>query len=137
MALHFAPHPGMVLVCDYDFGRSMAVPSEMTKRRPVVVVSRRQPLVAGPYLVVPFSTQAPLHPDRTHYRVPAGTYEFLARDTDSWAKCALVSAVGAARLYRLWLQGAYTTPRLAPADLRAIRLGVIHALGALPLLDSG
>ena len=137
MALRFAPHPGMVLLCDYDLGRSIALPGEITKRRPVVVVSRRGRPVAEPYLVVPFSTQAPLHPDRTHYRVPAGTYHFLARDTDSWAKCALVSAVGAARLHRLWLQGAYTTPRLSAADLRAIRLGVIHAMGALPLLDSG
>ena len=137
MALRFAPHPGMVLLCDYDLGRSIALPGEITKRRPVVVVSRRGRPVAEPYLVVPFSTQAPLHPDRTHYRVPAGTYHFLARDTDSWAKCALVSAVGASRLDRLKSQGAYSAPRLAAADLRAIRLGVIHALGALPLLDSG
>jgi uncharacterized protein YifN (PemK superfamily) len=69
MALRFVPHPGTVLLCDYDLGRSGTVPPEMTKRRPVVVVSARGRSMIGPYLVVPFSTQAPRLPNRSHYRL--------------------------------------------------------------------
>jgi len=136
MTLQFIPHAGTVLICDFDLGRSMTVGSELTKRRPVVVVSRRGRPVGELVLVVPFSTRAPLHPDRTHHRIPAGTYPYLARDVDSWAKCALVSAVAPSRLDRLWLRGFYVAPRLSAADLHAIRLGVIDALGELPLLES-
>ncbi len=124
-------------MCDYDLGRSVTVPPEMTKRRPVVVMSGRRRRIVGPYLVVPLSTQAPRQPDRTHYRLPAGTYDFLARDADSWAKCELVTAVGSARLDRLLHRGAYVAPRVADADLRAIRLGVIYALGGRSLLERG
>lgn len=137
MALLFAPHPGTVLVCDYDLGRSLTVTPEMTKRRPVVVVSARSRSIIGPYLVVPLSTRAPQRPDRTHHRLTVGTYDFLSNEADSWAKCALVTAVGSRRLDRFWRQGAYTVPRIADADLRAIRLGVIHALGAIGLLKAG
>jgi uncharacterized protein YifN (PemK superfamily) len=137
MALQFIPHPGTVLICDYDLGRSAVMPPEMDKRRPVVVVSPRRRRVIGPFLVVPFSTSAPLHPDPTHHHIPAGTYDFLAQDRDSWAKCELVSAVAASRLDRLWNRGAYIAPRVSDADLHAVRLGMIHAIGAAPLLESG
>jgi len=137
MALLFAPHPGTVLVCDYDLGRSLTVSPEMTKRRPVVVVSARSRSIIGPYLVVPLSTQAPQRPGRTHHRLPVGAYDFLANDADSWAKCALVTAVGSRRLDRFWRQGVYIVPRITAADRRAIRLGVIHALGAIDLLKAG
>src|SRR6266446_4683004 len=98
MALQFAPDAGTVLVCDYDLGRADIVPAEMTKRRPVVVVSPRRRHFTGTYLVVPLSTQPPLHPDRTHYRLQAGTYYFLSSETDSWAKCEMVGAVSTQRL---------------------------------------
>jgi len=137
MALRFVPDPGSVLVCDYDLGRPAAILPEMTKRRPVVVVSPRRRRVISPFLVVPFSTQAPLHPDRAHYRIAAGAYGFLARDADSWAKCDLVSAVAGERLDRLWYRGSYRVPRISHADLRGVRLGVIHAISAAELLQSG
>ena len=133
MALHFVPEPGTVLLCDYDLGRSSVDAQEMTKVRPVVVLSPRRRAESGPYLIVPFSTQAPSSPSGVHYRIPAGTYAFLTRHADSWAKGEFVSSVGELRLDRLRRNRSYLSPRLRDADLRAIRMCVIRALGALPL----
>lgn len=135
MALRFVPHPGTVLLCDYDLGRSASIAGEITKRRLVVVVSPHRRRHLGPYVIVPLSTQSPRFSDATHHRILAGSYDFLTRDADSWAKCELVSAVGSQRLSRLRRHGVYLTPRIGIQDLRLIRLGVIHALGARSLLD--
>ena len=129
MALQFVPHPGTVLICDYDLGRSASMPFEMTKRRPVVVISPHRRTHLRPYLVIPFSTQVPALPGPTHHRILAGSYDFLSSARDSWAKCELVSAVDTQRLDRLLYRGCYLAARLTAADLLGIRLGVIHALG--------
>ena len=136
MALHFVPHAGTVVACDYDLGRSVSIAGEMSKRRPVVVVSRHS-AQGGPYLVVPLSTTVPLHADRTHHRIPIGSYDFLRSSADTWAKAAMVGAVGGQRLDRLRHRGRHFAPRLRAADLHAIRLAVIHAVGAHPLLGTG
>ena len=134
MGLQFVPAAGTVLLCGYDFGRTSVDPHEMTKRRPVVVLSAHRRDGAGPYLVVPFSTTAPAHLTNVHYRIPAGTYSFFTDKADVWAKCDFVSAVGRQRLGRLQREGGSFTPQLHDVDLRGIRLGVVRALGAWPLL---
>jgi uncharacterized protein YifN (PemK superfamily) len=134
MALGFVPQPGTILLCDYDRGRVRPLQSEMTKCRPVVVLSERPRWSQRPFVVVPFSTQAPAQPEPIHYRIPAGRYPFFAPDADSWAKCEFVSAVSVERLDRLWRNNMHVAPRLHDADLQGILLGVIRAIGGRSLL---
>lgn len=134
MPLHFHPRPGTVLVCDFDAARVRALPLEMTKRRPVVVVSRSRRHESGPLLVVPLSTTKPLRPTDVHVRLPAGSYPFLIGSADSWAKCDCVAAVSPARLDRLRRNGQYIAPFLDEEDVLAIRRAVVAAIGASHLL---
>ncbi len=113
-------------MCDYTTGFTAP---EMVKRRPVVVLSPRARRRPGPYLVVPFSTTAPLPVESYHVRLPVGRYAFFRSGRDVWAKCDMVSAVSAQRLDRLRVGGAWMTPAIRPEDLAAVQRGVLHALG--------
>ena len=101
---------------------------EMTKRRPVVVVS---PHIARPVvLVVPLSQAQPREIRPIHIRLTK-SYAFLSRG-HVWAKCDLVAHAGRARLDRLYHDRrlvAGRASRLDRSDLHAIRRGVLHALG--------
>ena len=134
VALHFHPRPGTVLLCDYELGRLKAFPDEMTKRRPVVVLSQKRRQGSGPVIVVPFSTTAPQHPDERHVRIVAGSYEFLRSDVDSWVKCEFMTAVSGRRLDRLRRNGAYILPQLDNSDFRLILRAVARAIGGAGLL---
>lgn len=123
MPITFAPERGRVLVCDFDMAVDRpagypatpadptainkvalaAIPAEMTKIRPVVVVSptSRNGLHArgpGHVLVVPFSTVPPRTPDATDVHFAARSYPAFSRE--SWAKCALLACVSHQRLNR-------------------------------------
>lgn len=122
MPIHgFHPHPGTVLLCDFDrYSQAGAsrVP-EIMKRRPVIVFSRRE-TQAGTCLVVPLSTAVPRVVRPYHHCIRAGTYPFLHGQQDSWAKCDMLSVVAYYRLDRLDDAGKWTTPRIALDDLRQI-----------------
>ena len=67
MALLFVPSPGTLLMCDFDTGFQ---PPEMTKRRPVVVVSpRRRRAMTKLCTVVPLSTAVPNQVEPFHHRM--------------------------------------------------------------------
>ena len=130
MAITFSPRPGTVLLCDYGLGRGEHVPPEMTKRRPVVVLSRhswrqRRSLV----IVVPLSTAAPPEANELNVRIAAGSYAFLRPDVDSWAKCDCVSAVSIRRLDRLLRRRSYIEAHLRATDFADIVRATIHAVG--------
>lgn len=73
MPITFSPKPGTVLLCDYDLGRTAHVPPDMTKRRPVVVVSpRSRHHFRSLILVVPLSTVAPAFADELSVRIRRG-----------------------------------------------------------------
>lgn len=127
--LHFAPRPGTVLLCDYDLGRASRLPGEMTKRRPVIVVSMRWRRRTDPIVIVPLSTSAPVEPDERQVRFAAGTYGFLRQDVDSWAKCEFVSAVSTERLGQPWQSRSRRAPQLRDADVRLVTLAVARATG--------
>ena len=120
MPIHFVPAPGTVLLCDYSTG---FVPPEMTKRRPVVVLS---PFSAhsSTVLVVPISTSRPVPHEAHHVLIPAGKYRFLHRGVDCWIKGDMISAVSLTRLSPL-----LSSASLSARHFRAVQRAVLHALG--------
>jgi mRNA interferase MazF len=117
MPIQFLPRPGTVLLCDYTTG---FVPPEMTKRRPVVVLS------PGPQtlLVVPLSTSEPTPRELHHVQILAGHYRFLDRRVDSWVKGDMISAVSLKRLSPL-----SSSACLSAHHFLAVQRAVLHALG--------
>ena len=120
----------MVLICDFSGFR----PPEMTKRRPVVVVGEEGTGRVGTCLVVPLSTVAPDPVMGFHHRLDPASLPTSMRGDLAWAKCDMVTAVACDRLDRV-MNGRdalgkryYVTHEVVPADLVAIRRGVLVAL---------
>jgi uncharacterized protein YifN (PemK superfamily) len=124
MALTFHPKAGMVLVCDF---RGAIVP-EISKVRPVVVISPNHPRRAGLVTVVPLSTTTP-EPVRTfHYRL--SRHPIPSWSTAPWAKCDLVTSVSIERLDRVRLgHGKYGVGHVDEEELRQIRLAAARSFG--------
>lgn len=134
MALLYHPRPGEILLCNYDTG---FVAPEMTKRRPVVVVSprlrRRDDLVA----VVPLSTTCPV-PVESHHCVII-LAQPLPEPFDSpsmWAKCDMLATVARSRLDRFRagrrISGGgryYVSGQLDREQLTGIRRAILCGLG--------
>ncbi|MCY4375334.1 MAG: type II toxin-antitoxin system PemK/MazF family toxin [Spirochaetaceae bacterium] len=123
MALLFPPHPGTFLMCDFNTGFE---PPEMTKRRPVVVISPRPKNRVGLCTVVPLSTAAPNPVRRFHYLMAERSLPPELRGQDSWAKCDMLCTVSLRRLD--WVSGRRAL-RVLDEDLVAIRRCVAVALG--------
>lgn len=132
MALQYYPNPGEILLCDYNTG---FIEPEMTKRRPVVVISPRLRRRAGLVGVVPLSTTEPDPVEAHHCRLELATP--LPHPFDSpvmWAKCDMVATVAHARLdrfragrkdgSRVFLSGA-----LRDDQLKAVKAAVLCGLG--------
>lgn len=95
MALKFHPDQGTVLICDFKG----FVEPEMTKRRPVIVISPKRK--HGPRLctVVPLSTTAPRPVERCHVRLEfAPTLPEPYDQRVCWAKCDMIYQVSFERL---------------------------------------
>jgi len=134
MALTYYPQIGEILLCDYTTG--FIIP-EMTKRRPVVVISprlrRRNDLVA----VVPLSTTDPT-PAETHH-CPLTLTKALPAPFDGlemWAKCDMVATVSRQRLDRFKAGrkangGArvYLSGQLDADQIKAVKAAVLCGLG--------
>jgi uncharacterized protein YifN (PemK superfamily) len=115
-------------MCDF----SGFVPPEMTKIRHVVVISprsRRTNLQNGTCLVVPFSTQPPVHPEPYHVLIARGVYPFFHADKEVWAKANLITHVSFGRLDRVLIDGRYSHAELNPDDFKRIKYAVGHAIG--------
>ena len=124
MAITFHPKAGMVLICDFRG----AVPPEMSKIRPIVVVSPNHPRRAGLVTVVPLSATAPDPIRSFHYRLtraPLPTGPAAVR-----AKCDLVTSVSIARLDRARIgRGEYLVGHVDDQELRQIRLAAARSFG--------
>jgi uncharacterized protein YifN (PemK superfamily) len=132
----YYPKPGEILLCNYDTG--FIIP-EMTKRRPVVVVSPRLRRRADLVGVVPLSTSAPDTIELHHCRIE------LARplpapfdDPVMWAKCDMLATVAHARLDRFKIgrrtgTGArarlYVSGQLDTEQLKAVKSAILCGLG--------
>lgn len=134
MAITFVPNAGTVLMCDF----TGFIPPEMTKVRHVVVLSPRGRSVNiqnGTCLVVPFSTQPPIHREPYHLLMPAGVYPFFRADKEVWAKANLITHVSFARLDRVIVGNRHTHAALNSDDFKLIKQGVLHAVGLGMLTD--
>ena len=132
MPLIFQPQPGAILVCDY----SGSVQPEMTKVRPVVVVSpnfkNRRDLCA----VVPLSTSCPDPIENFHYELTlksaaAGALRF----PHDGVKGDMLATVSHARLDLVRTgrnamgKRTYVNRLVPKADLDAIYSAVLNGLG--------
>lgn len=133
MALAYHPAAGEIVLCDYSTG--FMVP-EMVKRRPVVIISPRLRHRNDLVTVVPLSTTAPNPLE--NYQCQIALAMPLPKPFNSvvmWAKCDMVATVCLARLDRFRAGrgpgGArkFVTGNLDAAQLRDVRIAVLHALG--------
>lgn len=132
MPLMFHPHPGMVLICDFNTGFKAP---EMIKRRPVVVISPRPRRSSQLCTIVPLSTTAPNPVEPFHHRMdPKSLPGKLAR-RETWAKCDMLATVSLERLDRVFVRKdpdgkrIYVAEKVIEEDLVAIRRAVMTALG--------
>ena len=125
-ASKFHPHAGALLMCDF---RGYVVP-EITKRRPVIIVTPRLSYRPRLCTIVPTSTTSPDHPQPFHVLLSRNYHPNEADDLPVWAKCDLIANVSFARLDRFKVRvRKFATPKVSADDLRAVRIGLLHALG--------
>lgn len=131
MALLHHPNPGEILTCSFD---DVAVGAEMVKRRPAIVVSRRETHSRGLCTVVPLSTTAPLPPRAWHHPMPHLRVIGWQAAGDIWAKCDVLCTVSTERLRKPYTKTRHgrnhVTQSLDPTDLAAV-LACIRAYLAL------
>jgi mRNA interferase MazF len=136
--LPYHPNPGEVLRCDYGG----LVPPEMNKIRFVVVISPRLRHRKDLCTVVPLSITAPEFPQPFHVKLDKDPYPKSALGTEVWAKCDMLMTVSFARLNAYWDgrhpngKRNYITLRVSQAEFRAIRIGVLYAIGLGGLKDA-
>lgn len=97
MAINFHPKAGAVLLCSYEPG--FRAP-EMTKQRPVIVVTPRLRRREGLCTVVPLSTTDPEHIEDYHYGITFARALPKPWSTNPcWVKADMFAAVGFHRLH--------------------------------------
>lgn len=132
MTLRFHPDPGTVVICDFD---GLKQP-EMTKRRPVVVISPRFRNRDDLCAVVPLSTTDPRKVCPYHHQLsfdpplPAPYDKAMM-----WVKADMIYTVGFHRLFLPFMgkdqngDRVYDVRHVTEADLQSIRQCVLHGLG--------
>lgn len=131
MSITFHPDHGSILICDFNTGFN---PPEIIKKRPVVVVSPRRNNFQV-CMVVPLSKTAPNPIEKHHHLLDPASLPKSLKSRGSWAKCDMLMTVSLDRLDRI-LDGRgphgarkYIVGRVTPADFRAIRVGILYAVG--------
>ncbi len=126
LGLQFHPRAGTLLICDF---RGMVAP-EITKKRPVIVVTPRLAHRDELAMIVPTSTTPPRYPQPFHVRLSQNYHPTEDSSIPVWAKCDLVCSVSFARLDRFKTGfRKFETPSISAADLDAVRAGIRAALG--------
>ena len=126
MALNFFPRAGQIFVGDFS---DLKAP-EITKKRPVIVVSPKLPYRSQLVAIVPISTTAPLHDLPFVYQLSKNYTPWGEPELVSWAKCDLVMNVAMARLSAFKVdRRKYVYPTLSPEDLAGVRRAVLTGLG--------
>lgn len=130
MTLPYYPHPGEILVCDFD---DTSLGAEMVKRRPVVVVSSHESHSRKLCTVVPLSTTEPAPCRSWHHCMPHLAVTGWVANGSIWAKCDMVCTVSFERLnkpYRKTRGGRqYITHKLSAQDMVALRACLRAYLG--------
>lgn len=134
MPLSYYPRPGEILVCDYG---QHAIPPEMTKTRPVVVVGPRHRRRADLVGIVPLSTTVPRTIEDYHCQITLTLPLPPPFDSPTmWAKCDMYQSVALQRLDRFKQPrnrygGArkWTTGQVTAQQLEALKTAVLRGLG--------
>jgi uncharacterized protein YifN (PemK superfamily) len=122
----FQPSPGQILAC--HFGLGFRVP-EMTKTRPVLVISPHQRVWTRLCVVVPISSKEPETIEPYHLKLPAGLVPG-EKYHQAWIKGDSVMAVADHRLDRLKVGFRQYVAPIVPAQiLKEIRRCILHATG--------
>ena len=134
MAINYSPAQGSILICDF---KGFQEP-EITKRRPVVVISPKMKDRWGLCTVVPLSTTPPRPVKDYHYKlstVPPMPAPYTS--AWHWVKADLVYTVSFERLH-LMLESkgeggkrVYDQRVISEADLNAIKLCLMKGLGLI------
>jgi mRNA interferase MazF len=128
--LKFHPHAGTMLMCNF---KGMLAP-EITKRRPVIVVTPRLAFRDGLAMVVPTSTTPPRHLQPFQVRLSRNYHPGEPDDLPIWAKCDLICSVSFERLDRFHIDNRkYFAPTISEEDLAAVRQGILNGLGFVNL----
>lgn len=126
MALNFYPKAGQIFVGNFS---DLKIP-EMTKIRPVIVVSPRLPYRSELAAVVPISLTPPKHELPFCYRLSKNYHPDEADDLPCWAKADMVMNIATRRLSAFKVgRRLYAYPTLTPEDLAAVRHAVLCGLG--------
>ena len=103
---------------------------ELTKKRPVIVISPRLPYRSGLVTIVPISTTPPRTNVPYVCRLSKNYAPWGDPDVETWAKCDLVMNIGLARLQAFKVdRRKFVSPRLTSEDLEAVRAAVLRGLG--------
>lgn len=126
MALNFYPRAGQIFVCDFSDFKA----PEITKKRPVIVISPKLPHRSELAAIVPISTTAPRHLLPFVYQLSRNYTPWGEPDVTCWAKCDLVMNVALDRLSAFKVdRRKYIYPTLSPEDLSGVRRAVLAGLG--------
>lgn len=132
MAINFMPHCGAILICKFD---GLNEP-EMTKRRPVVVVSPKSKDRWGLCTVVPLSTTAPRPVKECHYKLTTAPPLPEPYNSDwHWVKGDMLYTMSFERLSMPLIgkddsgKRLYDDRVVSEEDLKAIRACVLSGLG--------
>lgn len=120
-----------MFMCDFsDFKEP-----EMTKVRPVVVISPRLPYRSEITTVVPISLTPPRHALPFVYKMSKNYHPQEDDGLDCWAKCDMVTNLSCTRLNGFKVgRRKWEYPIVLPHDLHGIRMAVIHGLGLAALI---
>lgn len=126
MSISFYPKMGQMLMADFS---DLSEP-EMTKIRPVVVISPKLPYRSELVAIVPVSLTAPRHTLPFCYQLSRNYHPLEDDNLSCWAKADMVMNIALKRLNgfktgrRRWI-----VPEISEADLAGIRNAVLCGLG--------
>ena len=108
----------------------------MVKVRPVMVISPKLPYRSHIVAIVPISLSAPMRELPYVVRLSKNYHPKESDDLPCWAKCDMVLNIGLHRLQGFKLdRRKWATPQASAADLRAVRVAVLHGLGVHNLAE--
>jgi mRNA interferase MazF len=126
MPIPFFPRMGQVLIADFS---DLQEP-EMTKIRPVIIVSPRLPYRSNLVAVVPISLSAPKHDLPFCYRLSRNYHPSESDDLPCWAKADMITNIALRRLEGFKVgRRKWEFPNLSHEDLLGVRRAVLCGLG--------
>ena len=124
--LGFFPRAGQIFIGNFN---DLKAP-EITKIRPVIVISPKLPYRSELATIVPISLTAPRHSLPFVYRLSKNYHPESPDDLECWAKCDLVMNISLTRLSAFKTgRRQYAYPTLSPEDLAGVRRAVLAGLG--------